>query len=63
MQTGITYSQKFMLWEAAVAAGLDLERMERGEYSPRFLETVIAWWNCHGAYELHVQDAVNRKRK
>ena len=47
-------------WEAAHAAGLDLNKWEEGEYSPSFKAKVIAWHSRHVELDLHRQDAVAR---
>lgn len=54
---GIAYSQRFLEWEAATAAGLDVYKWERGEYSRAFRETVIAWFNLHSLVKAHQDDA------
>ena len=54
---GISYSSHYGLWDAAVAAHLDLHRLWRGEYDGSFLAHVVAWHNGHKAIEQHGQDA------
>ena len=45
------------LWAAARAAGLDMERLWRGEYDPKFLARVIAYHNLSTLVEMHREDA------
>lgn len=63
VRAGITYSQEFEIWQAAHTAGLDMERLWRGSYDPRFLEKVLAWWHLRNLVDLHNADAANRKAK
>lgn len=63
MNTGITYSQGFLEWEAAQLAGLSLWEWDSGVYPNTFKAKVIAWYRNHKEVETHVQDKVNRAKK
>lgn len=63
VDTGIRYSQYFEAYEAIVAAGLDLEKYEKGEYDHGFLARVIAWHRGHVMVRQHSEDAVNRRMR
>ena len=60
---GISYSQGFAEWEACIAAGLDIEKWESGEYSVRLREKAIAWHKLHNLVEVNAQDATIPKGK
>ncbi len=47
-------------WCAAVEAGLDLERWDRGEYDRGFMERTIAWHRRRNQIRQHEEDAVSR---
>lgn len=51
------------LWSASRAAGLDLERLWRGQYDPRFLAKVVAWHNLTTLIDMHRQDAALAKQE
>jgi hypothetical protein len=57
ISTGIELSPTLFEWEAAHAAGLDLERWDAGEYSPAFQARVLAWYSRHEELEQHREDA------
>lgn len=64
INTGISYSMSYRVWEAAIAAGATLEelqKLEDGEFSRAFLVKLVAWYNCHGLVELHTEDAKSRE--
>ena len=48
-------------WEAATAAGLDLDKWERGQYTRKFMARTVAWYRLHGLVEMHKSDAVAAK--
>ena len=54
---GITYNQNFLEIEAAIAAGMDVERWERGGY-PKWLKAkIVAWHSLHHLIQTHQSDA------
>lgn len=59
----IQYSLDFEGYEAAVEAGLDLQRWEEGNYPPHFMAKTIAWYRNHNALKQHMEDAVARVMK
>ncbi len=48
---------RFSGWEAATAAGLDLERWENHGYPIAFMESTIAWKTLHDLVEQHKEEA------
>lgn len=57
----ITYSQVFLEWEAATAAGLSLWDWDNGVYDRLFQAKVIAWYNLHILVAAHASDAAIKK--
>ena len=56
----IGYSMDFAVFDAAVAAGAtlsDLEKLDRGEFPPKFVARVVAWKNLKDAIVSHSEDA------
>lgn len=41
----------------------ELEKWMEGEYDPKFMALVVAWYRADGLIEQHAGDAVSRKRK
>ena len=66
VDTGITYSGYFEGVRAAIGAGATLSELEKwmgGEYDPKFMALVVAWYRADGLIEQHAGDAAARKRK
>lgn len=63
VDTGIQYNLYFETYEAVVAAGLDLERYERGGYDASFVARVVAWHRAHKMIEQHSEQAVAQHMK
>jgi len=63
----ISYSMSFKEWQACVGCRLDLWKWERGVYSNRFKERVIAFYGLSRQIETHIEDAkaraADRQRK
>lgn len=59
VSAGIKYGLDFAGFEACVAAGLDLERWDNGDYAPRFMAKTMAWHRLHGQIITHTEDARN----
>ena len=59
---GISYAPEFELWEAAVAAGLDVSLLDLGAYPIRFLAKLIAWYRYHNLINTHIEIAKQPKR-
>lgn len=61
VNTGISFGNlTFPLFDAAVAAGAtlaELEKLECGEYSKRFMVQLLAWHEIKQTISLHVEDA------
>jgi hypothetical protein len=54
----VEYSTDFLGWEAAVAAGMDMERWEAPDgYDPSLKAKIVAWYLGHSMVEAHIQDA------
>lgn len=54
------------MWEAAIAAGATLEeidKIDRGEFSPRFIAKLLAWHTAHRLVGSHTEDAVAKAAK
>lgn len=60
LKVGIERSDQLMLWEAAIAAGAtldELDKMDNGGYSNRFLSRLVIWYQRHNQYDAHVSEA------
>lgn len=60
---GITQESLFTQAEAIVAAGGDLEKLYKGDYSPGFIGFAVAWYSNHNLVIKHIEDANTKKRK
>jgi len=63
VSAGIEASLDYIGFDAAVAAGLDLEKWDAGGYPRHVMARVIAWHKLKGLVEMHSQDAAIRKPK
>ena len=54
---GITFSARYEQIDAAIAAGMDLERWVGNKYDRRLMADVVAWHRLHGMIEAHLDDA------
>jgi hypothetical protein len=57
---GITISSRYEQFEAAIKAGLDLERWRAGGYDRALMADVVAWSRLQGLIEAHLEDARSR---
>ncbi len=63
---GIHYSDTYAIWDAAVAAGATLEELEKiqgGDYSSKFLAQLIAWHAGYKGINSNVEDAKAQNSK
>jgi hypothetical protein len=58
----ITHEQRYLEWEACIAARLDIERWENGGYKKEFMAAAVVWYLDHILVEQHSIDAANSKR-
>ena len=59
----ITYSQKYIEFEACVEAGLKLDDWYYGRYSKEFKAQIVAFYNLRRLVSLHVEDAKSEDYK
>lgn len=60
LNVGIERSDQLLLWEAAIEAGAtldELEKMDSGGYSNRFLSRLMVWYQRRKLFEAHVSEA------
>jgi hypothetical protein len=57
INTGISYSMRFAEFDAAIAAGLDLERWVDNSYPPYLKAMIVAWHNLKSLIDAHQNDA------
>jgi len=62
VNAGITHSDKFLEWEACIAARLDINKWENGEYDRKIMAGAVAWYVDHLLVEQHNADAANSTR-
>ena len=63
VNTGIRYNNYFGGIRAAIAAGATLDELEKwinGEYAPRFMAMVFAWYETENLITQHTNAAVGR---
>jgi hypothetical protein len=63
---GIRYSDTYAVWDAAIAAGATLEELDRvqsGDYSSKFLAHLIAWHAGYKGINSNVEDAKSKHAK
>lgn len=63
VETGIQYSLSFEELEACNAAGLDMIRWLRDEFTIKEKTIVIAWNRMHNMVRMHSADAESRASK
>ena len=60
---GITYSARYEQFEAAIKAGLDVERWMENGYDRGLMADTVAWYRLHGLIEAHLNDAQARDQE
>jgi hypothetical protein len=63
LETGISYDLPFEELEACEAAGLDMVKWNRCEYSVAEKITVVAWYRASRQIRRHVSDAEIKESK
>jgi hypothetical protein len=57
---GITYSARYEHFDAAIKAGLDIDRWLAGGYERALMADVVAWSRLNNLIEAHLEDARSR---
>lgn len=61
VDTGISYSLRYIEYDACVSCGLDLWMWETNTYPKWFKEHVVAFYNMKGQVAMHTEDAVAKQ--
>jgi hypothetical protein len=65
INSGITYSQSYQVFDAAIAAGATLNELKDlvgGKYPNWFQAVLISWHDNHGAITMHQEEASRPKK-
>lgn len=62
ISSGISYSMKYLEYEACISAGLDIQRWRIGGYPKWLMADIVAWYDLKHAIRNHQESARNRAK-